>query len=206
MEVGGGRVRGAAAPFAMLRTPVCGCQCSCTARGLSCTGSPARWLTSGSVRSIIVADGRRGRIREETTMEVCEADFDNRFTQQFGMPAERIQKKISDFLPELIKAYIAESPFLVMATSDSEGRCDASPKGGKPGFVRILDDRHLLVPDVSGNKLFQSYQNMDANAHVGLMFLIPGISEVVRVNGKATIVSREDVDEYGAAEAMPNPD
>ena len=70
-----------------------------------------------------------------------------------------------------------------MATCSPEGRCDASPKGGHPGFVRILDDRHLLVPDVAGNKLFQSYQNMDQNAHVGLIFFIPGISEVVRVNG-----------------------
>ncbi|MDT5018850.1 MAG: uncharacterized protein QOD39_5010, partial [Mycobacterium sp.] len=87
-----------------------------------------------------------------------------------------------------------------------DGHCDASPKGGKPGFVRILDDRHLLVPDVAGNRMFQSYQNMDSNAHVGLIFFIPGISEVVRVNGIASIVSREEVDEYGAAESMPNAD
>ena len=55
-----------------------------------------------------------------------------------------------------------------MATSDSEGNCDASPKGGKPGFVKVLDDTHLLLPDVAGNRLFQSYENLDGNPHVGL--------------------------------------
>ena len=101
---------------------------------------------------------------------------------------------------------ISESPFLVMATCSPEGRCDASPKGGHPGFVRILDDRHLLVPDVAGNKLFQSYQNMDQNAHVGLIFFIPGISEVVRVNGTVNIVERDELDRWDVEGSMYNPD
>jgi uncharacterized protein len=139
-------------------------------------------------------------------MEECEVAFDNRFTQAFGTPLERIRTKVKDFLPEPIKAFIAESPFLVMSTSDRQGRCDASPKGGEPGFVRILDDCHLLVPDVAGNKLFQSYLNMDDNPHVGLVFFIPGISEVVRVNGKVTIVSRELLDGHQVERSMYNPD
>jgi uncharacterized protein len=139
-------------------------------------------------------------------MEECEVASDNRFTQAFGTPLERIRTKVKDFLPEPIKAFIAESPFLVMSTSDRQGRCDASPKGGEPGFVRILDDRHLLVPDVAGNKLFQSYLNMDDNPHVGLVFFIPGISEVVRVNGRVTIVSRELLDGHQVERSMYNPD
>jgi uncharacterized protein len=135
-------------------------------------------------------------------MEVCDPAFDNRFTQAFGFPAEKIQTKVRDFLPDTIKAFIRESPFVVMATADPDGRCDASPKGGRPGFVLILDDRHLLVPDIAGNRLFQSYQNMDANPHVGLVFFIPGISEVVRVNGRASIVTKEEVGEHGAADTM----
>src|ERR1700755_1553405 len=91
--------------------------------------------------------------------DLVDAAFDNRFTRAFGFPEERIQLKVHDHLTEELKAFIGASPFLVMATSDPEGHCDASPKGGKPGFVRILDARHLLVPDASGNKLFQSYQN-----------------------------------------------
>jgi PPOX class probable FMN-dependent enzyme len=138
--------------------------------------------------------------------EVCEDPaFDNRFTRAFGFPIEKIATKVRDFLPDTVKAFIRESPFVVMATADPEGRCDASPKGGKPGFIRILDDRHLLVPDIAGNRLFQSYQNMDANAHVGLIFFIPGISEVVRVNGRARIVSKEEVAAFDAAETMHHP-
>ena len=139
-------------------------------------------------------------------MEECQAVFDNRFTQVFGVPLERIQTKVKDFLPEPVKAFIAESPFLVMSTSDRQGRCDASPKGGEPGFVRILDDHHLLLPDVAGNKLFQSYLNMDENPHVGLVFFIPGIYEVVRVNGRVTIVSREALDGHQVERSMYNPD
>ena len=139
-------------------------------------------------------------------MANCEVAYDNRFTQTFGVPLERIRTKVKDYLAEPIKAFIAESPFLVMSTCDSQGRCDASPKGGKPGFVRILDDRHLLIPDVAGNRLFQSYLNMDANPHVGLIFLIPGISEVVRVNGRVMIVSREALDQHEVERSMYNPD
>jgi uncharacterized protein len=139
-------------------------------------------------------------------MENCAVAFENRFTQTFGVPLERIRTKVKDYLTEPIKAFIAESPFLVMSTSDRQGRCDASPKGGTPGFVRILDDRHLLLPDVAGNRLFQSYLNMEANPHVGLLFLIPGISEVVRVNGRVTMVSREALDRHAVEHSMSNPD
>jgi PPOX class probable FMN-dependent enzyme len=139
-------------------------------------------------------------------MESCEAEFDNKFTKAFGAPSGRAITKISGVLSEPIKEFIAESPFVVMATSDSEGRCDASPKGGKPGFVRVLDDGHLLFPDVAGNKLFQSYQNMDANPHVGLVFFIPGLAEVVRVNGRVSIVTREELDRHKVESSMQNPD
>jgi PPOX class probable FMN-dependent enzyme len=139
-------------------------------------------------------------------MEDCEVAIENRFTKTFGVPLERIRTKVKDYLAEPIKAFITESPFLVMSTSDGQGRCDASPKGGKPGFVRILDDRHLLIPDVAGNRLFQSYLNMDENPHVGLIFLIPGISEVVRVNGRVSIVSREALDHHEVERSMYNPD
>ena len=139
-------------------------------------------------------------------MATVKAKIDNRFTEKFGLPLERIANKINDHLPEPIKEFIQASPFLVMATSSSDGRCDASPKGGKPGFVRILDDGHLLLPDVAGNRLFQSYQNMDDNPHVGLIFFIPGQAGVVRVNGRVTIVDREQVDAWGSGGTMYNLD
>ena len=139
-------------------------------------------------------------------MEQREDEFDNRFSRTFGLPSERAATKVKTSLAEAVKNFIEESPFMVMATSNASGQCDASPKGGKPGFVRVIDDNHLLVPDVSGNKLFQSYQNLDENPHVGLLFLIPGLTDVVRVNGRATITSREELDQHRVERSMYNPD
>ena len=139
-------------------------------------------------------------------MESCEAATENRFISAFGFPSEKAVTKVIDSLSQPIKEFIAESPFLVMATSNANGKCDASPKGGKPGFVRVLDDRHLLVPDVAGNKLFQSYLNMDKNPSVGLIFFIPGLADTVRVNGQVKLVSREDLDRYNVEHAIYSPD
>jgi hypothetical protein len=118
----------------------------------------------------------------------------NRFAEAFGYPAGRAATKVKDYMTEYVQEFIKNSPFAVMATSDSEGHCDASPKGGKPGFVKVLDERRLLFPDVAGNKLFQSYQNLDANPQVGLVFMIPGVNDTVRVNGRVTIVDKEELD------------
>lgn len=139
-------------------------------------------------------------------METNSAECDNTFTTKFGFPSERALTKVKGYLAGPVKEFIAESPFLVMATSDHDGNCDASPKGGKPGFVRILDDRRLLIPDVAGNKLFQSYQNMNDNPHVGLIFFIPGVADVVRVNGRVTIVSRDELDRYSVEQQIHSPD
>ena len=139
-------------------------------------------------------------------MSTAAAPFENRFTRQFGAPAERARKKVKDFLSEEVRSFIGRSPFLVMATADAEGRCDASPKGGRPGFVAVLDDRRLLIPDVAGNKLFQSYLNLEQSPGVGLIFFIPGVDRTVRVNGRATLLSREEVDRYRVALSLHNPD
>lgn len=132
--------------------------------------------------------------------------YDNQFTRRFGRPAERTQAKIRDHLTEEVQAFIRRSPFLVMATADAEGRCDASPKGGMPGFVAILDDRHLLVPDVAGNRLFQGYRNLADNPRVGLVFMIPGSDRTVRVNGRVTLVDHDEVLRRHAEAGVFNPD
>ncbi len=118
----------------------------------------------------------------------------NRFTDTFGLPGGRATTKVKNYMTPYVQEFVENAPFAVMATSDSDGHCDASPKGGKPGFVKVLDDRHLLFPDVAGNKLFQSYQNMDGNPHVGFLFMIPGVNDTVRVNGRATIVDKTELD------------
>ncbi len=135
-----------------------------------------------------------------------EETFDNQFTQQFGFPKERAATKMKPYLMDNVKEFIQQSPFLVMATSGADGSCDASPKGGKPGFVKILDDERVIIPDVAGNKLFQTYNNISDNPHVGLIFFIPGIRETVRLNGKAKIVDRQELDELQVELEVFNPD
>jgi hypothetical protein len=130
----------------------------------------------------------------------------NRFQETFGVPQGRAATKVVDHLEPYVKEFIQASPFVVMATSDAQGNCDASPKGGQPGFVKILDDKHLLLPDVAGNKLFHSYENMDSNPHVGLVFLIPGLNGTVRVNGRVSIVSKEELEQREVAVSLYHPD
>ncbi len=135
-----------------------------------------------------------------------DAKFDNEFTREFGFPKGRAATKVVDFIDERVRGFIQESPFLVMATSSADGTCDASPKGGRPGWVKILDDRTLLIPDVAGNKLFQSYLNMSENPNVALIFFIPGTPETVRVNGRTHIVDRAELDDMQVEMEVFDPD
>ena len=135
-----------------------------------------------------------------------ETRFDNRFTREFGFPKERPAIKVQGLLQEKVREFITESPFMVMATSGSDGTCDASPKGGKPGWVKVLDDRRLLIPDVAGNRLFQSYLNMSDNPHIALIFFIPGVRETVRVNGTVEIVDRSALDDLQVELEVFEPD
>ena len=94
-------------------------------------------------------------------------------------------------LPKLDKyarAYIARSPFLCIGTSDADGNADVSPRGDPPGFVRIIDDETLIIPDRPGNNRADTMLNIIANPNVGLLFMIPGIDDTVRVNGKAELI------------------
>ena len=119
---------------------------------------------------------------------------DSRFNKAFGPASERAVRKLKSHLTPYVQEFIQAAPFAVMATTGDQGRCDASPKGGKPGFVKVLDEKHLLFPDVAGNRLFQSYQNIDDNPHIGLIFFIPGINDTVRVNGRVSIVNKEELE------------
>ena len=132
--------------------------------------------------------------------------FDNRFTRQFGFPKERPATKVKGSVQDAHKDFIRRSPFLVMATSGADGQCDASPKGGLPGFVKVLDSSRLLIPDVAGNRLFQSYLNIEENPHVGLIFFIPGVGETVRVNGRVSIVTQRELDRLEVTLEVQNPD
>ena len=107
----------------------------------------------------------------------------------FGAPSERAVLKPLDHLDRHCRAFIALSPFAVLATADGEGNADASPRGDAPGFVHVLDSHTLLLPDRPGNRRIDSLQNIIAHPGVGLIFFVPGINETVRVNGSATVTT-----------------
>lgn len=104
----------------------------------------------------------------------------------YGVPHERSLRKEITYLSEPYQALVAASPFVVLATHGPDG-LDCSPRGDAPGFVRILDERTLLLPDRPGNNRIDSLRNIIHDPHVALLFLIPGVGESFRVNGRATI-------------------
>jgi PPOX class probable FMN-dependent enzyme len=107
--------------------------------------------------------------------------------KHYGEPSHMSIAKQLDRLDRYCRQFIALSPLVVMATSDAQGRADASPRGDAPGFVAVLDDRTLLIPDRIGNKRADTVLNLMENPHVGLLFLTPGINETLRVNGTARV-------------------
>ena len=106
-----------------------------------------------------------------------------------GEPLPRVRDKARPALHDLDRDWLAASPFCLVATSDEQGRCDVSPKGDPAGFVRVLDDTTIAIPERRGNKRADGYKNILANPHVGLLFLIPGRGDTLRINGRAHLVS-----------------
>jgi uncharacterized protein len=117
-----------------------------------------------------------------------------------GEPSELVQSKVSDRLNAVTSQFVERSPFLCLATSAADGTCDVSPRGDPAGFVRILDERTLLLPDRPGNRLADSLRNVLENPHVALLFVVPGISDTFRVNGRAAIVTDPELLEPCAVE------
>jgi uncharacterized protein len=108
---------------------------------------------------------------------------------QYGAPSDRAVRKQLAKLDAHCRDFIALSPFLVIATSGADGLADASPRGDAPGFVAVLDDKTLLIPDRPGNNRIDSLGNILDNPGVGLIFFVPGINETLRVNGHARITN-----------------
>jgi len=105
-----------------------------------------------------------------------------------GEPAQLIREKIANRLNPLTRQFVERSPFVVVASGRPDGGLDVSPRGDPAGFVRILDERTLLLPDRPGNKLADTLTNLLADDRIALLFLIPGVNDTFRVNGRARIV------------------
>ncbi|HEY0828906.1 MAG TPA: pyridoxamine 5'-phosphate oxidase family protein [Bacilli bacterium] len=104
-----------------------------------------------------------------------------------GYPSDLVIRKVIPFLDQHCREFIAQSPFLVMSTADKSGLCDVSPRGDDSGFVLVLDDLHIIIPERPGNRRIDSMRNIISNPQIGLIFLIPGMEETLRINGQACV-------------------
>lgn len=123
----------------------------------------------------------------------------------YGFPSGRAKIKA---LPELeyhSKNFINKSPFVVISTVNENYKLDASPRGGVPGFVKVIDDKTIIIPDAKGNKRLDSLSNIITTNQIGLLFIIPGIDETLRVNGKASLSTDEKfLDAFDTERQRPN--
>lgn len=106
----------------------------------------------------------------------------------FGTPTPRVRDKVLDTLEDVHKEWLAATPLVFVATSGVDGTCDVSPKGDPAGFVRVLDSHTLAMPERPGNRRMDGYRNILGNPHVGLVCVIPGRGDTMRINGRATLV------------------
>lgn len=108
-------------------------------------------------------------------------------------PHDLVRRKKIDRLDDGCRAVIAITPLVLVGTSSPDGRCEVSPRGGPAGFVQVLDEQRLAIPDLGGNNLLDSITNLIANPHVGLLFVLPGREETLRVNGRAWLTTEDAV-------------
>lgn len=105
-----------------------------------------------------------------------------------GEPSQRVLDKDRTRLHDLDREWLAASPFCLVATSAADGSCDVSPKGDPPGFAMVLDDTTIAIPERPGNRRADGWHNVLANPHVGLLFMVPGRGDTLRINGRARLV------------------
>lgn len=114
-----------------------------------------------------------------------------------------IEMKVEATIGEEARDFIARSPFVVLATTDAAGNLDTSPKGDEPGFVLVEDERTIVIPDRTGNKLAYGHRNVLENEHVSVLFVVPGTNETVRVNGRAALTCDPELMQRLAARGKP---
>ncbi|WP_413379867.1 MSMEG_1061 family FMN-dependent PPOX-type flavoprotein [Alkalihalobacillus sp. 1P02AB] len=118
-------------------------------------------------------------------------------------PHELVVKKSISIIDEHCERFIAKSPLFLLSTCNAEGKCDASPRGESPSSIKILNKHQLVIPDRPGNRRLDSIQNIMSNPNVGLLFLIPGLEEVLRINGRATVIKDKQLLETMSLKGKP---
>jgi PPOX class probable FMN-dependent enzyme len=125
---------------------------------------------------------------DEPSAGLREVTSEAELRELLGAPAPHAARKARTALHALDREWLAHSPLCLIATSASDGSCDVSPKGDPPGFVKVLGDRTIAIPDRPGNKRIDGFRNVLSNPHVGLIHLLPGRGDTLRINGRARIV------------------
>jgi PPOX class probable FMN-dependent enzyme len=122
------------------------------------------------------------------TAEMVEVSSEAELRELLGEPSRRAATKERAALHRMDREWLAASPFCVIATSAADGSCDVSPKGDPPGFVHVLDDFTIAIPDRPGNHRADGFRNVLSNPHVGLAFVVPGRGDTLRINGRARLI------------------
>ena len=111
----------------------------------------------------------------------------NGLRSMYGSPSGRAEKKVLHTLEKHSINFIQRSPFIIVSTFDKQGNVDTSPKGGAPGFVKIINNNEIIIPDFKGNNRVDGLENIVETGRIGTLFLIPGMDETLRINGSANI-------------------
>lgn len=110
---------------------------------------------------------------------------EDQLRELYRQPTSRAAGKTRDRIDEATARFISLCPLAILSTAGADGTVDASPRGGPAGFIKVLDERHVAVPDLGGNNRLDSFKNIIANPHAGLLLMVPGKEETVRINGPA---------------------
>jgi len=125
--------------------------------------------------------------------DICAVPGESALREVFGRPGDLAVRKDIGYLDKHCRRFIELSPFLCIGTADKNGMADVSPRGDPPGFVQVLDDKTIIIPDRPGNNRLDTMSNIMENPNVGILFMIPGFEDSLRVNGRATIVRDPEV-------------
>ncbi|MFI9361433.1 pyridoxamine 5'-phosphate oxidase family protein [Kitasatospora sp. NPDC053057] len=120
--------------------------------------------------------------------ELVEITSESELRELLGSPTPRDAAKVRTSLHEHDRRWLAASPFCVVSTASADGSCDASPKGDPAGFTLVLDDTTIVLPERPGNRRTDGFRNILANPHVGLLYVIPGRGDTLRINGRARLL------------------